>query len=261
VGGIVIPHYTTSMNKNDTAKQVRNFVVAACLSVAAIGAAGCDDSSSKPPASATGGGGGAGGNGNPINKLAESPTSLFGKSAATGRDVAKQAANAQAAELGTAQEITGEATGVTVSGLAWSPPAAWQSRAPSNNFRAAELVVAGDSGNGEAVAVFSTGIGGDAASNIERWRSQVVNAQGEPAPAELKKQTINGVKVTTVAMEGTLKGGNMGGPSKDQPNYAFRGAIVEGPTGTVFIKLTGPVGAVKPQDEAWNTMIAGVRKQ
>lgn len=231
------------------------FVGTLCVALGAFGLSACDDSSSKPPASA------GGGNGNPINNLAESPQSLLGKSAGRAREVASQAANQQAAELGLAQEISGESSVVTVAGLEWRPPSAWQQRKPSNSFRSAELLVAGDSGSGETLVVFSSGIGGDVASNIERWRAQVLDDQGQPAAADLKKHTISGVKVTTVAMQGTLQGGTMGGPAADVPNTGFRGAIVEGPGGVVFIKMTGPASVIKNADSAWNTMITGMRKQ
>jgi hypothetical protein len=221
--------------------------------VAALIGAGCDDSA-KPPASATGGQG--------ISKLAETPSSLLGKSAARGRDVAKDAANAQSAALGMGQELTGEAGSVSLNGVEWSPPTEWATRPVSNPMRAAELVVAPDAGDGggETLAVFSKGIGGDEASNIERWRSLVVDEGGLPAPASPKKAKIAGIDVTTIAMEGTLKAGAMSGSTTDLPNQAFRGAIVSAPGGTVFIKLTGPAATVAKHDAAWNTMIGGMRK-
>lgn len=221
------------------------------LSIAGL-ATGCDDSS-KPPASATGQG---------INNLAESPSSLLGKSAARGRDVARDAVNYQNEASGIAAEGTGEAQPVTVSGVGLSVPTSWTSRKPSSSMRVAEFVVAPDSGGGEAVVAFFGSIGGDAISNIERWRQQVVNPEGASVEeTNTKVRTVSGIKVTTVSMDGTLKGGTMGGPAKDMPNSGFRAAIIEGPKGSAYIKFTGPISVISQNEGAWEAMISGMRKQ
>lgn len=229
---------------------IRNISRAVAVIVIA-GMCACDDS--KAPPSATGGGGGA--------KLADNPTSLLGKSAARARDVAQDPANVGAAQMGEAQAITGEAATLTVSGLTWRAPASWTSRPPANQFRTAEYLVAPDTGEGEALVVFSGGIGGDVNSNIERWRTQVVDDAGQPASASPKKQTIAGVTVTTIAMDGMLKASPMSGIPVDRPNSGFRGAVVEGPQGMVFIKFTGPKSIVEQNDAAWKAMIGGMTKQ
>jgi hypothetical protein len=221
---------------------------------------GCDNSSSsKPPPSATNTGGG--GNGNPINHLAESPTSLYGKSAARGRDVARDASNYQDEAAGIAGESTGETQPLTVQGLVWSVPTAWTKRTSSSSMVVAEYVVGPNSGNGEAVVKYFGNIGGGVDANIERWRTQVLNPEGAAVEeTNTKHRTVAGVKVTTVAMEGTLKASEMGGPSKNMPNSSFRAAIFEGPSGTVFIKFTGPADVVAQNEAAWNSMVFGMHK-
>lgn len=217
----------------------------------------CDNSSSTPPpAPAPGNTPG----GNPISRLSDNPSSLLGKSAARGRDVAKDVANDQAATVGVAGEITGETTAIETGGLQWHAPVAWQSQKPANNMRAAQLLVAPDSGAGEAMIVFSSGIGGDIKSNIERWKGQVTDGAGQQAEAEVRARKVAGFNVTTVAMDGTLVGGTMGGPAVDRPNSSFRAAIIEGPSGNIFIKFTGPASVVSENSAAWEQMINGMRK-
>jgi hypothetical protein len=177
------------------------------------------------------------------------------------RDAVKKAGQAQSQAVGMAGEISGEQTLVAVAGLEWHAPATWQKQPPANKMRAAQFQVAPDGGSGEAMVVFSTGIGGDARQNIERWRQQVVDpASGQPAAAEIKTSKIAGCTVTTCVMQGTLVGGQMGGPAVDRADSGFRGAIIEGPSGAVFIKFTGPADIVSANDAAWNDLLNGMRK-
>jgi hypothetical protein len=236
--------------------------IMAALGVAGIlvlGVTGCDKSTPPPPSATSGTG--ASGNGNPINKLAENPNSLLGKSAATARDAARKASSAQDAAVGTAQEISGEASALSVSGLIWSAPTTWEKTTPSSSMRAAEYKVKAEGGGGEATVAFFANIQGDAASNIERWRTQFADAGGGPPEATIKQQTIAGCKVWLASLKGTYKGGSMGGPTADMPNAALRGVIIDGPQGMVFIKFTGPEATITENEAAWNTMVNGMRKQ
>ncbi|MFN7021543.1 MAG: hypothetical protein ACK4WH_09485 [Phycisphaerales bacterium] len=218
--------------------------------VALLVAGGCDEAATPPPSAGQG-----------IKNLSESPNSLLGRSAGRARDVAKDAANYQAESAGIAAEGTGEAEAVTVSGVGVSVPRAWIKRAPSSSMRLAEYVVAPDSGKGEAVVVFFGSIGGGVQANINRWKEQVLGPDGSPVEeTNTRSRTINGVKVTTVEMHGTLKGGVMGGPPKDMPGSSFLAAIIEGPGGPAFIKFTGPSDAVAQAMPAWEAMISGMRK-
>lgn len=214
--------------------------------------AGCDQSPPPPPSA----------KGNPINNLAENPSSLPGKSAAFARDTKRKAESAQDAAVGTAQEISGEASPLNVAGLAWSAPTTWQRAAkPSNEMRAAEFAVSSDAGNGDAQVAFFKGVGGDVPSNIERWRGQFVESGGTPPAADISKRTIAGFKVTLVAIRGLFKGDQPGGPAEDTADYGFRGVIVEGPNGNVIIKFIGSEATLTENEGAWSTMVNGMRKQ
>lgn len=222
------------------------------LLAAGLSLAACDNSTPPPPNTTNTGGGGGGGN--PVDRLAENPNSLLGKSAARGRDVARQVSSAQDAAVGTAQELSGEAEGFSVAGLHWSVPTNWRKVTPSSNMRAAELRVDGSAG--EANVAFFTNVGGDADSNINRWRSQFYDTP----PADISTRTIAGSKVRLVTIRGTAKGGQPGGPAEDQANYGLRGAIVDGPQGMIFIKFQGPEDTLAENEAAWKTMINGMRR-
>lgn len=225
--------------------------------------AACGNNTPPPPPPAPPAGAGApaaGGANNPINKLAENPQSLYGRSAATARDAARKASSAQDATVGVAQEMSGEAEALNVAGLAWSAPSAWQKVKPSSSMRAAEYKVTGEAG--EASVAFFTNIGGDAKSNIERWRTQFVDGNGGSPEAVISNRTIAGCKVALVTIQGTFKGGQPGGPGSDSPSWGMRGAVIEGgPKGAVFIKFTGPEATLAEHEAAWNTMVNGMRKQ
>ena len=104
-------------------------------------------------------------------------------------------------------------------GISWTSPATWKADAP-RPMRAATYLIApakGDSDSGECgVFYFGQGQGGS-------------------------------IDVTTVEVEGTFAS-SMGGPMAPKtPKTGFKllGAIVEGPKGNVFFKLTGPAKTVE----------------
>ena len=54
----------------------------------------------------------------------------------------------------------------------------------------------------------------------------------------------------------------MGGtPQASQPDHELLGAIVEGPAGSVFFKLTGPAATVNAATAGFERMLASLRKK
>src|SRR5205807_2155263 len=106
----------------------------------------------------------------------------------------------------------------------------------------------GDSEDGEcAVFFFGPGQGGGVEANIKRWIGQFEQPDGRPSDqlAKQKQETINGLSVTTIDLTGTyLGGGPTMGQSGKKAGYRLLGAIVEGPQGAIFFKLTGPTKTV-----------------
>jgi hypothetical protein len=195
--------------------------------------------------------------------LSENPQSILGKSAKSGKNVAAQLENRSAEAAGMAAELSGEAAPLEVGGLVWSAPTAWNRVKPSNAMRAAELRIPAEAvgaPEGEAVVAFSSGIGGSVEQNIARWAGQMLSEGGGASIAYPKTRNVAGCKVTLVEFEGTYRD-TMSGTPQELPGYAMKGAVIEGPGGLVFIKMTGPTEIVQAAGPAWDLMIDGMRKK
>lgn len=146
-------------------------------------------------------------------------------------------------------------------GLKWTAPAGWKAQ-PERPMRAATYSVpkaAGDAEDGEcAVFYFGAGQGGGVQANIERWYGQFEGTSKPPAPRTGKAGKY---KVTYVEHAGTYKSGGpmMGAAAAKKPGYQLLGAIVEGPQGSVFFKLTGPGKTVSAAKASFEKMIAGIQ--
>jgi hypothetical protein len=131
-------------------------------------------------------------------------------------------------------------------------------------MRAATYTVSlidGDKGIAECVVnYFGPGQGGTVDANIERWRGQVLAADGKPAPAKIDKGNTRGIAVTKIDVSGTYTG--MGGPmaaAKPVAGYRLLGAIVEGPGGNVFFKLTGPAKTIAGEQKNFDQLLASIQ--
>jgi hypothetical protein len=153
----------------------------------------------------------------------------------------------------------------SAAGLRWTAPAAWKSEAP-RPMRAATYSIplaAGDDGIAECVVnYFGPGQGGSVDANIERWRGQVLGSDGKPATAKIDKKAGR-VPITTVDASGTYTGmgGPMSGGSKPVAGYRLIGAIVEGPGGNVFFKLTGPAKTIAAQQKNFELLLASIQPE
>lgn len=146
----------------------------------------------------------------------------------------------------------------------WTAPSRWQT-GPEKPMRTATYLIpaaAGDS-EGAECAVFLN-IGGGVDANIKRWIGQFEQPDGSSseAKAKQKKEAINGLPATMVDLTGTFAGGGMamGQPSVKKPNYRLLGAIVEGPNGEVFFKMTGPAKTVAAAQSEFQAMLKSVQK-
>jgi len=139
------------------------------------------------------------------------------------------------------------ASGNSVAGITWTAPSSWQVRGPAP-MRVATYAIppaGGDSEQGElAVFFFGSGQGGDVQANLQRWYGQIEQPDGKPSAqvARTGERTVNGVKVTTVAVDGTYLAATrpMSQEKTKKPGYRLLGAIAEAPEGAVFFKLTAP---------------------
>ena len=152
----------------------------------------------------------------------------------------------------------------SAAGVRWTAPAGWKAEA-ARPMRAATYSIplaAGEQGIAECVVnFFGAGQGGGVEANIERWRGQVLGTDGKPAVAKIDKRSGRGVPTTVVDASGTYTG--MGGPmtagAKPVPGYRLMGAIVEGPGGSVFFKLTGPAKTIAAQQKNFEQLLASIQ--
>ena len=132
-------------------------------------------------------------------------------------------------------------------------------------MRAATYSIApatGDTAGAECVVnFFGPGQGGGVEANIERWKGQVQGPDGKPAPAKVDKRAVRGVPITIIDASGSYTG--MGGPmaaaSTPAAGYRLLGAIVEGPGGNVFFKLTGPAKTIAAQQKSFDQLLASIQ--
>jgi len=151
--------------------------------------------------------------------------------------------------------------------LRYKTPAGWQEEKPNSNMRVAQYKLPkaeGDSADAELVVYyFGQGQGGSKQANIDRWLSQMQQADGSSSKdkAKIENTTVNGMAVTTVDVLGKYNGG-MASPGAapnatppDMSNYRMRAAIIETPKGSYFVKLTGPQKTISHWDQAYNDYI------
>lgn len=149
----------------------------------------------------------------------------------------------------------------SAAGVRWTAPAGWQAEGP-RPMRAATYTiapVAGDTPGAECVInYFGPGQGGSIGDNLERWKNQMRGGAGQVAPATVAKRTVRGLAITTIDASGAYSG--MGGPMAASPRlvpgYRLLGAIVEGPGGNVFVKLTGPAKTIAANQQKFEQLLA-----
>ena len=161
--------------------------------------------------------------------------------------------------------LVGIARAEQAGGLTWTAPAEWKSQG-ERPMRAATYSIPAAKGDAEpaelAVFFFGAASGGGVDANVKRWIDQFQKADGTSAAkdAKVKKETIAGLSATAVDVRGTYLGGSMMGPSTPKPGYRLLGAIVEGPGGNVFFKLTGPEKTVAGAEKPFRKLLDGLKK-
>ncbi len=148
-------------------------------------------------------------------------------------------------------------------GLSWKPPAGWTAEAPSSPMRVVTYRVPAASGDGEpgelGVFFFGTGEGGSVDANVDRWIAQFAPESGSAKPAR-RVESVKGIRVSRVSVEGTYTSGMPGGPKTPKTGFALLGAIAEGPGGNVFFKLTGPRKTVQKAASQFDALVRSLSR-
>lgn len=153
-------------------------------------------------------------------------------------------------------EVTpsGKLRAETIEGLGVSVPEEWTRKPGSNAMRLAELTLPGPGGEVTLVVSRFAGGGGDAASNVNRWKTQFVTADGAPlTEATVQTALRPPLTVTRVDIQGTNVAPVMpGSPERyEEPNSRLLGVIVEGAGDPYFFKVVGPAKTLAVWESAF----------
>jgi hypothetical protein len=146
-------------------------------------------------------------------------------------------------------------------GLVWNVPKNWNTlEARSMRLATYGIPALGGDAEGAECAVFYFGPnqGGGAAENLDRWVGQF----DHPSQPDRSQAQIAGFQVWRVHVTGgyLAPAGPMMQSTGTKPGYALLGAIVEGPAGRVFFKLTGPQKTVDASKAEFENMLKTLRK-
>lgn len=147
--------------------------------------------------------------------------------------------------------------------LRFTVPEGWTIEKPTSDMRFAQYKLPKAGGDTEdallIVYYFGQGQGGSAQANIERWIGQITQPDGSPSleKAQTGKLTVNGLQVETVDLKGNYSGGMSpdSAPQDTRSIYRLRGAVIETPKGSYFVKLTGPEKTVAHWDQSYNAYL------
>jgi hypothetical protein len=149
----------------------------------------------------------------------------------------------------------------TAGDLHYKVPDGWVSAQPSSKMRVAQFKLPkadGDNEDAELVLYyFGANQGGTAQANIDRWISQIQQADGTKDQSKTESLTVNGLKITTVDVSGKYTAEMAPGSGKfyDNANYRLRGAVIETPKGNYFLKLVGPAKTVGRWEQAFTDFV------
>lgn len=154
---------------------------------------------------------------------------------------------------------------ITLAGIQYRPAKQWTSYPPAGMrkgiFSYGPLEQDADSAT---ILVFHFGqtSGGSIEANLERWITQWSLPDGrDPHTATLQHDfEVDGMTVHILTLMGTYSSGSMSSAPVAKENYRLVAAIVEGPSGNVFFKLTGPDYTARIMIEAFMSMIRDIKK-
>ena len=174
------------------------------------------------------------------------------------------ACGSKGAASASSQQTNSNASTTTASGeLHFKAPGGWVTEKPSSAMRAAQYKLPKAGGDSEDASLvlyyFGATQGGSPQANIDRWISQIQQADGSSSKDKAKTETmtVNGLKVTIVDVTGTYTA-EMAPGSADRhndANYRLRAAVIETRKGNYFLKLVGPAKTVGRWEQAYTDYV------
>jgi hypothetical protein len=142
--------------------------------------------------------------------------------------------------------------------LRFKAPDGWVKEQTSSTMRVAQYKLPRTEGDPEdallVIYYFGASQGGAVQANIDRWVSQMRQADGSDSKSKAKAEisTVNGLKVTSVDVAGTYTAEMAPGSSekRNDANYRMRAAVIETPKGNYFLKLVGPAKTIDRWDQS-----------
>ena len=140
--------------------------------------------------------------------------------------------------------------------LRYKVPAGWVEEERSSSMRVAQYKLPRAQSDTEDASLilyyFGKDQGGTAAANVERWTSQIKQADGTK-PKVTETSTTSGLKVTTVDGFGTYVAETAPGSGEflNKPGFGLRAAVIETPNGSYYLKLVGPEKTVTHWNESF----------
>ena len=146
--------------------------------------------------------------------------------------------------------------------LKFRVPPGWVEEERTSSMRVAQYRLPKAEGDTEDASLvlyyFGQGQGGSVTANIDRWLAQMKQPDGSPVKGAKDEHLVaNGLKVTTVDLSGTYVAETAPGSGtfNNKPDYRLRGAVVETPNGSYFVKLIGPEKTVTLWNESFLSYI------
>ncbi len=147
-----------------------------------------------------------------------------------------------------------------VSELAFTRPSAWEWVPSQSPMRKAVLKAPNSAGEaGEVIFFhFGAGNGGGTQANVDRWFRQFKEPK-EQIKARTEEGKAGNNKLTYVFAEGTYLSGMPGGPQTPKPGFSLLGAIIEHPSGNIFIRYTGPKALVESTTQDFKKLVESAK--
>jgi hypothetical protein len=155
----------------------------------------------------------------------------------------------------------GKTQSIETEGLRFDVPASWQAGRPTSSMRKAQVRIPAAEGDAEpaelVLFVFPGGAGGVEA-NVERWRRQFTDRDGDVPEVESSKvKAQDGREITRVEVAGTYTDPFAPGGPKD--HYRLLGAIVLTDAAGYYFKLVGPDKTVRAAEADFDAMLKTIR--
>jgi hypothetical protein len=148
---------------------------------------------------------------------------------------------------------------IEAEGITFEIPTTWKPIQPKSSMRKAQVQIAASAGDAEgadlSLYVFPGGAGGVDA-NVERWRGQFTDDEGDTPPVETERIKSKNAEVTRVEVAGTFK--DPFAPGGPKEGFRLLGAIVITEERGYYFKMVGPDKTIKDAEKDFDAMVASI---